>query len=123
MDLHKRLNAMQVELAEETVDGAAVYNLAEADRPLVAAFMSGLNRTAKLKFSHPGLATTATRTGGRLAIRSLVPHVRHRLGSRDLGQCRGVGDQKRDALDLGGVADHVRGSVDDRSCPPRGRAS
>ena len=70
MDLHKRLNVMQAELAEETVDGAAAYNLAETDRPLVAAFMSGLNRTAKLKFSHPGLATTATRTGGRLVIQN-----------------------------------------------------
>ena len=70
MDLHKRLNVMQTELAEETVDGAAAYNLDEADRPLVAAFMSGLNRTAKLKFSHPGLATTATRTGGRLVIQN-----------------------------------------------------
>ncbi len=70
MDLHKRLNVMQAELAEDTVDGAAAYNLAETDRPLVAAFMSGLNRTAKLKFSHPGLATTATRTGGRLVIQN-----------------------------------------------------
>ena len=70
MDLHKRLNVMQVELAEETIDGAAAYNLAEVDRPLVVAFMSGLNRTAKLKFAHPGLATTATRTGGRLVIQN-----------------------------------------------------
>ena len=70
MDLHKRLNAMQAELAEETLDGAAVYNLAETDRPLVAAFMAGLNRTAKLKFNHPGLATTATRAGGRLVIQN-----------------------------------------------------
>ncbi len=70
MDLHKRLNVMQAELAEETIDGAAAYNLAEIDRPLVAAFMSGLNRTAKLKFSHPGLATTATHTGGRLVIQN-----------------------------------------------------
>ena len=70
MDLHKQLNVMQAELAEETIDGAAAYNLAEADRPLVAAFMSGLNRTAKLKFSHPGLATTATRTGDRLVIQN-----------------------------------------------------
>jgi uncharacterized protein Yka (UPF0111/DUF47 family) len=70
MDLHKRLNAMQTELAEENLDGAAVYNLADADRPLVAAFMRGLNRTAKLKFSHPGLATTATRTGARLVIQN-----------------------------------------------------
>jgi hypothetical protein len=53
MDLHKRLNARQADLAEETLDGAATYNLAEAERPLVAAFMKGVNRTAKLKFAHP----------------------------------------------------------------------
>jgi hypothetical protein len=70
MDLHKRLNAMQAELAEETLDGAAVYNLAGADRALVSAFMAGLNRTAKLKFNHPGLATTATRDSGRLIIQN-----------------------------------------------------
>jgi uncharacterized protein Yka (UPF0111/DUF47 family) len=70
MDLHKRLNAMQAELAEETLDGAAVYNLAAADRSLVAAFMTGINRTAKLKFNHPGLATTATRDSGRLIIQN-----------------------------------------------------
>jgi uncharacterized protein Yka (UPF0111/DUF47 family) len=70
MDLHKRLNAMQAELAEETLDGAAVYNLVEADRSLVSAFMTGTNRTAKLKFNHPGLATTATHDGGRLVIQN-----------------------------------------------------
>jgi uncharacterized protein Yka (UPF0111/DUF47 family) len=70
MDLHKRLNAMQAALAEETLDGAAIYNLDPDDRPLVAAFMAGLNRTAKLKFVHPGLATTATRAGGRLVIQN-----------------------------------------------------
>ena len=70
MDLHKRLNAMQAALAEETLDGAAAYNLAEADRPFVAAFMAGVNRTAKLKFAHPGLATTATRAGHRLVIQN-----------------------------------------------------
>jgi uncharacterized protein Yka (UPF0111/DUF47 family) len=70
MDLHKRLNAMQADLAEETLDGAAAYNLAESDRPLVSAFMAGLNRTAKLKFAHPGLATTAARADGRLVIQN-----------------------------------------------------
>lgn len=70
MDLHKRLNAMQAALAEETIDGAAAYNLAADDRPLVAAFMAGVNRTAKLKFAHPGLATTATRSSGRLVIQN-----------------------------------------------------
>jgi len=70
MDLHKALNAMQIALAEEHIDGAAAYGLADADRPRVAAFMAGLNRTAGLKFDHPGLATTATRSGGRLVIQN-----------------------------------------------------
>lgn len=70
MDLHKQLNALQADLAEETLDGAAAYNLNDADRPLVKAFMAGLNRTAKLKFDHPGLATTATRAGERLVIQN-----------------------------------------------------
>lgn len=70
MDLHKALNAMQAELAEEHVDGASVYHLEDCDRPLVSAFMSGLNRTAPLKFHHPGLGTTATRAGTRLIIQN-----------------------------------------------------
>jgi uncharacterized protein Yka (UPF0111/DUF47 family) len=70
MDLHKRLNAMQAELAEETLNGAAVYGLSDSDRPLVSAFMAGVDRTAKLKFNHPGLATTATRAGDRLVIQN-----------------------------------------------------
>ena len=37
MDLHKQLNALQAALAEETLDGAAAYGLAETDRPMVAA--------------------------------------------------------------------------------------
>ena len=32
--------------------------------------MAGLNRTAPLKFDHPGLATTATRAGVRLVIQN-----------------------------------------------------
>ncbi|MBR0654130.1 hypothetical protein [Plastoroseomonas arctica] len=70
MDLHKRLNAMQADLAEEILDGAAVYGITAADRPLVAAFMAGLHRTAPLKFDHPGLDTTATRAGARLSIQN-----------------------------------------------------
>ncbi len=70
MDLHKALNAMQAELAEEHLEGAAVYQIEESDRPLIAAFMAGLNRTAPLKFTHPGLATTATRAGTRLIIQN-----------------------------------------------------
>jgi uncharacterized protein Yka (UPF0111/DUF47 family) len=70
MDLHKALNALQASLARETLDGAAVYHLAAADRPLVRAFMAGVNRTAPLKFDHPGLGTTATRSGSRLVIQN-----------------------------------------------------
>ncbi|HTR39742.1 MAG TPA: hypothetical protein VMH80_27900 [Bryobacteraceae bacterium] len=70
MDLHKLLNTMQAELAEERLDGAAVYHIDESDRPLISAFAAGLNRTAPLKFNHPGLATTATRIGNRLVIQN-----------------------------------------------------
>ncbi len=70
MDLHKALNAMQAELAEETLDGAAAYGLQAEDRPRVAAFMAGLHRTAPLKFDHPGLGTTATRADARLVIQN-----------------------------------------------------
>jgi uncharacterized protein Yka (UPF0111/DUF47 family) len=90
MDLHKRLNSLQANLAQETLDGAAAYGLDAADRPMVSAFMAGVNRTARLKFNHPGLATTATRSGGRLVIQNdigttdahvIVVHVQDRLVS------------------------------------------
>ena len=70
MDLHRALHMLQAGLARETLDGAAVYHLDPADRPLVLAFMTGLNRTAPLKFDHPGLATTAARAGSRLVIQN-----------------------------------------------------
>jgi hypothetical protein len=70
MDLHKRLNALQAAMAQETLDGAAAYDREPADRPMVSAFMTGVNRTARLKFNHSGLATTATRAGGRLVIQN-----------------------------------------------------
>jgi uncharacterized protein Yka (UPF0111/DUF47 family) len=70
MDMHKALNAMLAGMATESLDGASVFNLAAADRPLVAAFMAGINRTAQLKFDHPGLATTATRTADKLLIQN-----------------------------------------------------
>ncbi len=90
MDLHKRLNALQATLAQEILDGAAAYGLDAADRPMVSAFMAGVNRTLRLKFGHPGLATTATRAGGRLVIQNdigttdahvIVIHVQDRLVS------------------------------------------
>jgi uncharacterized protein Yka (UPF0111/DUF47 family) len=70
MDLHKALNAAQGQIASEVIDGASAYAIDPADRPLIAAFMSGIARTAPLKFDHPGLGTTATRSGGRLVIQN-----------------------------------------------------
>ena len=70
MDMHKVLNRLQHAVAGETLDGAAVYELAPEDRLVVQAFMSGLRRTAALKFEHPGLGTTATRSGSRLVIQN-----------------------------------------------------
>ena len=68
MDLHKALNRLAATYAQETLAGAHVYGLLPDDRPAIEAFMRGLEATKKLKFGHPGLATTATRTGGRLTI-------------------------------------------------------
>lgn len=70
MHLHKELNRLQQQIAEESIDGASVYGVTDADRPLIAAFMRGVNRTRRLKFDHPGLDTTATHTEGRLVIQN-----------------------------------------------------
>jgi uncharacterized protein Yka (UPF0111/DUF47 family) len=70
IDLHKELDVLQAALATETVDGAMTYGLAPGDRPLVAAFMRGVNRTAPLKLDHPGLGTTATRSGSLVVIQN-----------------------------------------------------
>ncbi len=70
MDAHKLLNRLQAGIASETLDGAAVYGLEGKDRQLVLAFMRGVHRTAPLKFDHPGLGTTATRSGETLLIQN-----------------------------------------------------
>lgn len=70
MDLHKELNRLQQQIAAESIDGASVYGVTDADRRLIAAFMRGINRTSKLKFGHPGLDTTATRTEDKLLIQN-----------------------------------------------------
>ncbi|HRQ02436.1 MAG TPA: phosphate transport regulator [Ottowia sp.] len=72
MDLHKALNRLAAELSTDRIDGAHCWQLAEdgSDRPRVEAFMRGLNRTAPLKFDHPGLDTAATRDGGKLLIQN-----------------------------------------------------
>ena len=70
MDLHKLINQLQAGLAEETLDGARAYNITDADRKYIKAFMAGLNSTAPLKFDHPGLDTTATHSGNRLILQN-----------------------------------------------------
>jgi hypothetical protein len=51
MDLHKDLNRLSAACAEETVNGAHAYGLSPEDRPMVAAFMRGVDRTHALKFN------------------------------------------------------------------------
>jgi uncharacterized protein Yka (UPF0111/DUF47 family) len=70
MDLHRLLNRLQQSIATEVLDGASVYDLATEDREQVRAFMRGVNRTSRLRFDHPGLGTTATRSHGRLVIQN-----------------------------------------------------
>ncbi len=70
MDLHKALNTLAANHAEEVVAGAHVYGLLPDDRTAVEAFMRGVEATKKLKFGHPGLATTAARAGARLTIQN-----------------------------------------------------
>jgi uncharacterized protein Yka (UPF0111/DUF47 family) len=70
MDMHRALNHLSSSLASEEIAGAHVWQLQAADRTRVAAFMGGLNRTAPLKFDHPGLDTAATRDGARLLLQN-----------------------------------------------------
>ena len=70
MDMHKALNRLQQRIASETIDGARAYDIGEEDRPLIRAFMRGVEQTSRLRFDHPGLGTTATRSGARLVIQN-----------------------------------------------------
>ena len=70
MDMHRALNALQASLAGESIEGCRAYGIRDADRPLIASFMNGVNRTAPLKFDHPGLSATATRVGDRLVLQN-----------------------------------------------------
>jgi len=68
MDLHKALNRLAAACAQEIVAGASVYGLRPDDKPVIQAFMRGLERTRGLKFDHPGLDTMAARRGSRLVV-------------------------------------------------------
>jgi uncharacterized protein Yka (UPF0111/DUF47 family) len=70
MDLHKSLNRLAASHAEEVIAGAHAYGLRPDDRLAVEAFMRGVDATSKLKFGHPGLATTAARSGERFTIQN-----------------------------------------------------
>lgn len=70
MDLHKAINRLAADLSSETIDGAHVWQIDDADRARIAAFMRGLNRTRALKLQHPGLDTAATRDGDRLLLQN-----------------------------------------------------
>ncbi len=70
MDAHRAVNVLAAETAVETIDGARVHHVEAGDRVRIAAFMAGLNRTAGLAFGHPGLGTTAVRSGARLTIQN-----------------------------------------------------
>ncbi|GBQ85996.1 hypothetical protein AA13595_1781 [Gluconacetobacter johannae DSM 13595] len=70
MEMHKAINEIAAGLAETDVAGARAYLLGQADRDRLAAFMHGLNRTAPLKFNHPGLATNAMRDGTHMTIQN-----------------------------------------------------
>ncbi|MFG1423731.1 hypothetical protein [Roseixanthobacter liquoris] len=70
MDLHKALNRLSAQHAEEVIAGAHAFGLLPGDRPAIEAFMRGLNATRALKFDHPGLSTTAARSGTRLTLQN-----------------------------------------------------
>lgn len=70
MDMHKVLNALQAGVSTENIDGAQAYGIRNEDRALIAAFMRGVNQSAPLKFDHPGLGTTATRSGEILVLQN-----------------------------------------------------
>lgn len=70
MDLHRRINHLASEISSEEIDGAHVWQLEAQDRARVAAFMRGVNRTAPLKFDHPGLDTAVTRDGQCIVIQN-----------------------------------------------------
>ncbi|MGO9489818.1 MAG: PEP/pyruvate-binding domain-containing protein [Solirubrobacteraceae bacterium] len=70
MDAHRKLNQLAARLATESIGGARVYGIEEADRPLVGAFARGVERTQPLRFDHPGLGTLATRSGDALVVQN-----------------------------------------------------
>ena len=69
MDLHRSLNGLAAGHAEEVLAGAHVYGLLPK-AAAIEALVRGVEATRRLKFDHPGLATTAMRSGPRLTIQN-----------------------------------------------------
>ncbi len=76
MDLHRALNALAERTHKNWVAGAHAYGLTPDDKTAVEAFMCGIEATRDLKFGHPGLATTAMRSGSRLTIQNDIGETR-----------------------------------------------
>jgi pyruvate,orthophosphate dikinase len=70
MDAHRELNALAGGLASESISGVLAYGVEIADHPLVGAFGRGVERTQRLRFEHPGLASVATRSGDALVLQN-----------------------------------------------------
>jgi len=72
MDAHKVLNALIADLGgrREKIGSVETLGLTAGDKTLVEAFSEGLNATASLKGSHPGLGTTAVRVGSKLLLQN-----------------------------------------------------
>lgn len=70
MDLHREINRLQAAVSTMEIAGAKAYGLGDGDIAAVTAFMTGLKRTAPLKFDHPGLDTIAARASGALLIQN-----------------------------------------------------
>lgn len=70
MDLHKCINAIASTISTENIAGAHAWHVLPEDHARIEAFMHGLQHTAPLKFSHPGLDTSATRDNKCLLIQN-----------------------------------------------------
>src|SRR5262249_47068540 len=69
-DLHSELDRLRSSVSRESIEGARAYGLTETDRALVRAFIKGINDAEPVKLAYPGVGTTATRDGDRLAIKN-----------------------------------------------------
>jgi hypothetical protein len=70
IDMQDELTRLQSTVATDLIEGARTFGVADDDRALIRAFMSGVHETAGLKFTHPGLNTTAAGDGVRLSIQN-----------------------------------------------------